>query len=207
MNHVLGDCMDKFAVCYLDDILIFSKSEKEHKEHVKIVLQKLNDAKFVINKRKSHFNIKELTFLGFDITKDGVLPSKKKVAAVKNWPRPTNVQEVRQFCGLAQHYKRFIPNYAGIASCLTDLTAGNGSKTRPINWTAECQKSFDLLKELLCSAPVLSTPDMDKPFRIECDSSDFAVGAVLLQQDDKNNWKPLAFESKKLSQAERNYAT
>lgn len=204
MNFVLRDCTD-FAVCYFDDILIFSQDESTHKEHVKTVLSKLDEAKFVINKKKSHFNIQELTFLGFDITKHGVLPSKKKVAAVQNWPVPKNVQQVRQFCGLAQHYKRFIPNYAGIASCLTDLTSGSGSKTRPIVWTSECQKSFDLLKSLLCSAPVLSTPDMDKPFRIECDGSNFAVGAVLLQQDKDLNWKPLAYESKKLSQAERNY--
>lgn len=205
MNFVLRECTD-FSVCYLDDILIFSKNEQEHKEHVKTVLAKLNEAKFVINKKKSHFNIKELTFLGFDITKEGgLLPSKKKVAAVQNWPTPTNVQQVREFCGLAQHYKRFIPNYAGIASCLTDLTSGSGSKTRPIVWTPECQRSFDRLKSLLCSSPVLSTPDMDKPFRIECDSSNFAVGAVLLQQDTDQHWKPLAYESKKLSKTERNY--
>ncbi|CEP09093.1 hypothetical protein [Parasitella parasitica] len=116
--------------------------------------------------------------LRFDITKHSNLPSKRKVTAVQSWPIPTNIQQVRQFCGLSQHHKRFIPKYAGIVSSLTDLTAGSDPKTRPIIWTPECQQSFDQLKAfLMCSAPVLSTPDMDKPFRIECDSSDFAVGA------------------------------
>lgn len=203
INSVLKQYIDKFCLVYLDDILIYSKSEKEHKEHVNLVLKALDEAKFIINIEKSHFNIKELTFLGFQISKHGILPSKHKTEAIRNWPIPTNVQQVRQFLGLAQHFRRFIPDFAGIASVITDLTSGTGYKTRSIDWTPACQVAFDLLKEKLCSAPVLSTVDMDKTFRIECDSSDYSVGAVLLQQDDHKIWKPLAFESKRLSQEER----
>jgi hypothetical protein len=205
LNAVLKEYIDKFCLVYLDDILIYSKSESEHKEHVKLILKKLDDAKFVINIDKSHFNINELTFLGFNISKNGILPSKKKTAAIRDWPVPSNVQQVRQFLGLAQHYRRFIPGFATIASPLTDLTSGTGYKTRAINWTPQCNDAFNLLKHKLCSAPVLSTPDMHKPFRIECDSSDFAAGAVLLQQDDNNIWKPLAYESKRYSKEERSY--
>ncbi|KAG2192115.1 hypothetical protein INT47_012407, partial [Mucor saturninus] len=195
--------IDKFVLVYVDDILIYSKSEAEHKEHVKMVLKKLDDAKFVINPKKSHFHIKELTFLGYNITKHGILPSEQKTEAVRNWPVPTNVQQVRQFLGLAQHYKRFIHDFSGIAAPITDLTAGTGYKTRPIHWTKACQDSFDSLKDKLCNAPLLQTVDMDKPFRIECDSSDFAYGAVLLQQDAQGEWKPLAYESKRYSKEER----
>ena len=99
----------------------------------------------------------------------------------------------------------FLPNFAGIATALTDLTTGTGAKTRAIEWTPECQVAFDLLKNKLCEAPVLSIPNMDKLFRIECDSSDFAAGAVLMQQDDDKNWKPIAFESKRYSKEERAY--
>lgn len=92
-----------------------------------------------------------------------------------------NGQFLRTYNRLAQHYRRFIPCFADIATPLTDLTAGFGSKTRAINWDHKCQKAFELSKEKLCTAPILSIPDMNKPFRIECDSSDFAAGAVLLQ--------------------------
>ncbi|KAG1031865.1 hypothetical protein G6F43_013870 [Rhizopus delemar] len=92
-----------------------------------------------------------------------------------------------------------------IAASLTDLTKGTGHKCRAITWNDECQKSFDLIKKMISSAPVMMTPDMNKPFRIECDASDFAIGAVLMQEESEGIWKPVAFESKKLSQAERNY--
>ncbi|EIE84465.1 hypothetical protein RO3G_09175 [Rhizopus delemar RA 99-880] len=206
MNSILADYIDKFVMVYLDDILIFSTGDEEqHKKHVRLVLKKLDEAKLIINKKKCRFNRKELTFLGFNISAEGIKPAPEKVKAVFDWPTPTNVQQVRQFIGLAQHYRRFISGFAGIAAPLTNLTKGSGPKRRAITWTEDCQKSFDLIKRKLSSAPVLMTPDMTKPFRIECDASDFAIGAVLLQEEENGVWKPLAFESKKLSQAERNY--
>ncbi|KAG1177838.1 hypothetical protein G6F36_010757 [Rhizopus arrhizus] len=206
MNNVLSEYIDKFVMVYLDDILIFTDGDEElHKKHVKLVLEKLNDAKLIINTKKCLFNRKELTFLGFNISAKGILPAAKKVQAIMDWPEPTNVQQVRQFMGLAQHYRRFIKNFAGIAAPLTDLTKGSGAKCRAIQWNEQYKKSFDYIKKKLSSAPVLMNPDMNKPFRIECDASDFAVGAVLLQEDSQGIWRPLAFESKKLSQAEKGY--
>jgi hypothetical protein len=206
MNTVLAEYIDKFVMVYLDDILIFTNGdEQQHKKHVRMVLEKLNEAKLIINKKKCLFNRKELTFLGFNISAQGIKPAPQKVEAIQSWPVPTNVQQVRQFIGLAQHYRRFIPGFAGIAAPLTDLTKGSGPKRRPVVWSDECQKSFELIKKKMMNAPVLMNPDMNKPFRIECDASDFAIGAVLLQEESKDIWKPLAFESKKLSQAERNY--
>ncbi|EIE75994.1 hypothetical protein RO3G_00698 [Rhizopus delemar RA 99-880] len=206
MNTVLADYIDKFVMVYLDDILVFTNgNEEQHKQHVRMVLRKLDEAKLIINKNKCLFNQKELTFLGYNISEKGILPAPQKIEAIKSWPVPINVQQVRQFMGLAQHYRKFIKGFAGITAPLTDLTKGTGHKRRAIQWTDECQKSFDMIKKKLSSAPVLINPDMDKPFRIECDASDFAVGAVLLQEETKGVWKPVAFESKKLSQAERNY--
>ena len=207
MNSVLGDCLDKFALVYLDDILIYSKTDSEHKQHVKHVLELLRKAKLIGNLKKCEFGKRELVFVGYKITPNGILPDPSKVNSIKNWPALTNVQEVRSFIGLAQYYRRFIPNFAAIASPLTDLTRGTGPKKRSINWTEECQVAFDKIKDLLTSAPVLALPDMNKPFRIETDASDFGVGAVLLQpgNDENKQWHPVAFESKKLSNAERNY--
>ncbi|CEJ05565.1 hypothetical protein RMCBS344292_19503 [Rhizopus microsporus] len=184
---------------YLDDILIFTNGdEQQHKKHVRMVLEKLDEAKLIINQKKCLFNRKELTFLGFNISAQGIKPAYQKVEAIQSWPVPNNVQQVRQFIGLAQHYRRFIPGFAGIAAPLTDLTKGSGPKRRSIVWTDECQTSFDLIKKKMTNAPVLMNPDMTKPFRIECDASDFAIGAVLLQEESKDVWKPLAFESKKV---------
>ncbi|KAG0975536.1 hypothetical protein G6F57_011275 [Rhizopus arrhizus] len=186
MNNILSEYIDKFVMVYLDDILIFTDGDEElHKKHVKLVLRKLNDAKLIINTKKCLFNRKELTFLGFNISAKGILPAAKKVQAIMEWPVPINVQQVRQFMGLAQHYRRFIKNFAGIAAPLTDLTKGVGAKCRAIQWNEQCQESFDYIKKKISSAPVLMNPDMSKPFRIECDASDFAVGAVLLQEDSQ----------------------
>lgn len=206
MNGVLSEYIDKFVMVYLDDILIFTDGDEElHKKHVRLVLEKLNKAKLIINTKKCLFNRKELNFLGFNISAKGILPATKKVKAIMEWPTPTNVQQVRQFMGLAQHYRRFIKDFAGIAAPITELTKGSGAKCRSIQWNENCQRSFDLIKKKMSSAPVLMNPDMNKPFRIECDASDFAIGAVLLQESSQGVWKPLAFESKKLSKAERNY--
>ncbi|KAG2209354.1 hypothetical protein INT45_002604, partial [Circinella minor] len=206
MNKVLGDLLDRCCIVYLDDILIFSDSWDKHKEHVKMVLDKLRDNELYANYKKCKFG-KEITFLGFRVSAAGILPASDKVKAIQEWKPLNNVQEVRQFIGLAQHFRRFIPNFASMAAPLTDLTRGTGPKKRKIQWTEECQRSFDLIKEKLIQAPVLQAPDPKRPYRVEVDASDVGVGAVLLQEGDDKQWHPLAYESRKLSSAERNYPT
>lgn len=205
MNEVLADCLDKFVLVYLDDILIFSKSATDHERHVKHVLKKLQDAQLVINQKKCSFHKRELSFLGYKISGKGIEPASDKVKVIQDWKVPSNVQEVRQFIGLAQYYRRFIPNFASIAAPITDLTRGTGSKTRSIIWTDNCEESFKILKQKLSSSPVLLTPNMSKPFKIETDASDYGIGCVLSQKDSTGNWRPIAFESKKLSKAEQSY--
>lgn len=204
MNSLLAKYVDKTVLVYLDDILIYSKTYEEHKIHVRQVLDILKKENLIANLRKCEFGKSELTFVGFRISREGISPSPDKVKAVQNWPKMTNVQEVRQFIGFAQFYKRFIKNFASIAAPLTDLTRGTGIKTRPIIWTNECQNSFDHLKKLLSSSPVLQVVDMDKPFRIEVDASDRGCGAVLLQPGDDPllPWHPICFESKKYAPSE-----
>ncbi|KAG1225834.1 hypothetical protein G6F67_009193 [Rhizopus microsporus] len=205
MNQVLQDYVDKFVLVYLDDILIFSKTEEEHRKHLRLVLEKLRENKLYANPKKCTFNKSEVEFLGYRVSAKGVLPSASKVKAIQEWPRPSNVQEVRQFVGLCSHYRRFIPGFSTVATPLTDLTKGTGAKKRPIQWSKDCQVAFDKLKQLMSSAPVLQAPDLSRQFIIETDASDFGVGAVLLQKDDHGLLHPIAFESKKLSSAERGY--
>ena len=212
MNDVLREYIDDFVICYIDDCLIYTKGDdiELHKKHLHMVFQKLEDAGLVVSRSKCKFNRKEITFLGHDIVAGkGTKPSKQKVEAISSWPVPQTVQDVRKFMGLCQYYSTYMPNFANIAAVITDLTKGVGPKNRKIIWSDDCQKAFDAIKLLISSSPVLLMPDMSRPFRIECDASDYAVGAVLLQQDPNYNddWKPVAFISKKLSGAERNYPT
>ena len=206
MNGILKDCIDKFALVYLDDCCIFSKTQEEHIQHVRQVLSIFEKEGLIVNLKKCEFGKRELEFLGYRVSAQGILPSLSKVKAVQQWPRPTNVQEVRQFVGLAQHYRRFCPGFSTIAAPLTELTHGNGAKKRAIIWNDQCESSFTQIKKMLTSPPLLKLPDMSKPYRIETDSSNFGVGAVLLQQDSESDcWLPIAYESKKLSKAEQKF--
>lgn len=206
MNAILGEFIDKFALVYLDDILIYSKTEEEHHEHIRLVLSKLRENKLYANPKKCSFHQTHIEFLGYRVSGDGILPCESKIKAIRNWPQPTNVQEVRQFIGLCSHYRRFIPGFSSVAAPLTDQTKGGGAKRRPIEWSSTCQEAFDCLKQLMTSTPVLQHPDLNKPFVIETDASDFGVGAVLLQRDENDILHPLAYESKKLSEAEQGYS-
>ena len=205
MNKVLGDCLDKFAMVYLDDILIMSPTREDHERHVREVLRRFQENKIVANKKKCEFFKTELDFVGYQVTAAGILPSKKKVKAIQDWPICKNVQEVRQFIGLASHFRRWIRGFSSLSSVLTDLTKGTGIKKRSIAWTPACQAAFDEIKTRLCDAPILVAPNPEEPYIIEVDSSDFAVGGVLLQKGSDGHLHPLAYESKKLSSAERNY--
>ena len=205
INKALDDCIDKYALVYLDDILIYSKTYEDHENHVRQVLNRLRDAKLVANIKKTELFKTELEFVGFHISAAGILPSKSKVKAIQDWPVPTNVQMVRQFIGLCSHYRRFIRGFSSITSCLTDLTKGTGAKKRSIVWTQECQAAFEKIKNCMTAAPVLLPPDPAKPYIIEVDSSDYSVGGVLMQEDDAGVMHPVAFESKKLSMAECAY--
>lgn len=105
-------------------------------------MDRFEQEKLVVNKKKCNFSQRKLSFLGFEISSEGISPSPAKIEAVQNWPKFTNVQEVRQFVGLSQHYQRFIPGFSAMAAPLTELTSGTGAKKRAINWTPACEESF-----------------------------------------------------------------
>lgn len=122
----------------------------------------------------------------------------KKIAAITEWPTPQNVKEVESFIGFSNFYRRFIPNFSGIARPLHELT----KKDVVFDWTPERQKSFDTLKTLFTTAPILKIADPNKPFVMECDCSDFALGAVLSQLGDDGLYHPVGYLSKSLIPAE-----
>ena len=200
MNETFADMLDKSVLCFLDDILIFSRTEEEHAQHVHAVLRRLRERKLYAKLSKCEFFQQEVEFLGHRIGANGLRVSPDKIGAVRDWPVPTTVTEVRSFLGLANFYRRFIQGYSRIALSLTELTRDEIA----FRWAPEQQVAFDEIKRLLSSAPVLVIPDQTKQFVLNCDACKYAIGAVL-QQDHGNGLQPVAYFSAKMSDAERNY--
>ena len=201
MNQTFADVLDKFVLCFLDDILIFSRTAEEHARHLRLVLTRLRDQELYVKMSKCAFMQREVSFLGHRIGADGLRVSPDKISAVQQWPQPRNVTEVRSFLGLANFYRRFVEGYSCIARPLTELTR---ESTVAWKWGAEQQQAFEALKAALCSPPVLLVPDQSKPFVLNCDACKYAIGATL-QQDHGNGLQPVAYFSAKMSDAERNY--
>uniref|UniRef100_A0A2N9HUA0 CCHC-type domain-containing protein n=1 Tax=Fagus sylvatica TaxID=28930 RepID=A0A2N9HUA0_FAGSY len=177
MNRVFHEYLDSFVIVFIDDILVYSKSQEEHEEHLRIVLQILRDRKLFAKLKKCEFWMDRVVFLGHVISRDGITVDPSKIEAVVNWVRPTNVSEVRSFLGLAGYYRRFVEGFSCIATPLTRLTRKNAK----FEWTNECERSFQELKERLVSAPVLTIPSSSGGFVIYSDASHKGLGCVLMQ--------------------------
>ena len=197
MNQVLCPFIGSFVVVYFDDILIYSKTEEEHLEHLKQVLRVLQENRLYINLKKCTFCTNQLLFLGFVVGEDGIRVDEEKVRAIRDWPAPKSVTEVRSFHGLATFYGRFVRDFSTITTPITECL-----KKGKFHWGLEQERSFALIKEKLCTAPVLALPDFDKIFQVECDASGVGIGVVLSQEK-----RPVAFFSEKLSDARQKWST
>ncbi|KAL0549580.1 hypothetical protein IC582_014065 [Cucumis melo] len=198
MNRVFREFLDTFVIVFIDDILIYSKTEAEHEEHLRMVLQTLRDNKLYAKFSKCEFWLKQVSFLGHVVSKAGVFMDPAKIEAVTGWTRPSTVSEVRSFLGLAGYYRRFVENFSRIATPLTQLTR----KGAPFVWSKACEDSFQNLKQKLVTAPVLTVPDGFGSFVIYSDASKKGFGCVLMQQG-----KVVAYASRQLKSHEQNYPT
>ena len=202
VNDVLRDLLNVCVFVYLDDILVFSKSEQEHVVHVRQVLQRLLENRLFVKAEKCEFHASEVTFLGYIINSGNVQMSPDKTRAVAEWPTPSTRKELQRFLGFANFYRRFIRNYSMVAAPLTALT----SSAVPFQWPPTAERAFGELKSRFSSAPILIFPDTSRQFIVEVDASDTGVGAVLSQRSaEDQKVHPCAFFSRKLSPAERNY--
>lgn len=197
---VLAGLLGKLCHVYLDDIIVFSNSFEDHIEHIAKVLVRLKEAGLKLKPSKCQFLKPEVKYLGHIISREGVRPDPGKVQCVKEFPRPRNGKEVRQFLGLVGYYRRHIPEFAKLARPLTRLT----SKSVRFAWDADAEDAFSALKEKLVSAPILKFPDFTRPFILTTDASKHAVGAILSQVFDGQE-HPIAFASRQLSTAEQKY--
>ena len=186
----------KNVVLYLDDILIHARTHEEHESVLRQALQLLDQHQFYLGLRKCQFQMTEVNYLGHVIKDGAVRPDPKKTQSVADWPPPRNLAELRSFVGLATWFRKFIQGFSRLTLPLTTLTKQNAKW----DWSADCQASFEGIKQALSSASVLALPAFDKPFTLVCDASDYGVGAVLMQDD-----RPIAYESRRFSPAELNY--
>ncbi|KAL0292961.1 UNVERIFIED_CONTAM: Retrovirus-related Pol polyprotein from transposon [Sesamum calycinum] len=197
MNQVLHGFLDDFVVVYLDDIVVYSGTLAEHVEHLRQVLTRLCEHELYAKVSKCSFAQETISFLGHIVERGHIRMDPKKVQAIEEWRPPSDVHDLRSFLGLANYYKRFVKGYSEIAWPMTDLL----KKTETWDWTPQCQVAFDNLKRAMVIDPVLALPDMSKPFTVETDASDFALGGVLMQDG-----YPVAFEIRKLKDVERRYS-
>jgi hypothetical protein len=167
MNRIFHSYLDKFVVVFIDDILVYSKTEEEHAEHLRIVLKTLREKKLYAKLSKCEFWLKEVSFLGHVISSGGIAVDPSKVDAVLKWGTPESVFEIRSFLGFAGYYRRFIEGFSRLALPLTRLTR----KGQAFVWDNLCEKSFQELKRRLTSAPVLILPKPNEPFVVYCDAS------------------------------------
>jgi hypothetical protein len=160
MNGIFREYLDKFVIVFLDDILIYSKSEEEHEKHLKMVLQVLREHQLYAKLSKCSFYQKKIHYLGHIISEEGITVDPEKIKAIEGWPTPRNVSEVRSFMGLAGYYRRFIEGFSKIAHPITSLQ----KKGVKFEWTSDCERSFQHLKHLLTSAPILRIVDPNEDF-------------------------------------------
>jgi hypothetical protein len=201
MQRMLKERLDVSVMVYIDDILIFSKNEDDHAEHVEWVLEQLRKNGYYANPDKCEFFQPKVNFLGHVIQEGGLAVQQHKIDSVVDWPTPQCVKDVRAFLGLTGYYRRFVAAYSEIAVPLFELT----HKDTPFVWGEKEQVAFVRLKQSLVTAPILATPDSSKAYFLHTDASGYAVGATLSQESSPGVLQPLAFMSKKMSSAQRNY--
>ncbi|MGH0143181.1 UNVERIFIED_CONTAM: hypothetical protein FKN15_019131 [Acipenser sinensis] len=193
----------QYAAAYIDDVVIFSSTWKEHLDRLAAVLQSLREAGLTVNLGKCAFGKQETQYLGFSMGNGRVKPVASKVQALVDTPVPRTKAQVRSLLGLAGYYRRCIPEFSTIVSPLIDLTKKSAPNT--VKWSDECQGAFDTIKRILCQAPALVSPDFDREFILQTDASDVGLGAVLSQEIDGVE-HPVLYISRKMAQRERNYS-
>ena len=196
MQSILAGCSE-YTFVYLDDILIFSKSENDHLNHLRGVLQTLYDNGLYLNLKKCVFAKQKLDFLGHSVSIDGVDVLKNKVAAIKNLPIPTNRKELKRFLGLCNYYNRHIPKLAEVTAPLNEISGGPKSTNRkPLHLNETQIKSYNDTLNTLSNAVTLAFEDHEKPLIVYSDASDNHIVAVLEQEGKNGEKRPLAFFSK-----------
>nr|GEU41760.1 hypothetical protein [Tanacetum cinerariifolium] len=197
MNQVFKPFIGHFVVVYFDDILIYSNSLEHYLSHIRQIFFVLRAQQLYANRKKCHFLVTEVTFLGYTVTGSGIKMDPAKVKEIISWPTPSTIHDIRSFYGLASFYWCFIQNFSSIIAPLTECMKGGR-----FTWKSKAASAFDILKAKVTEALVLALPKFDEVFQVECDASGVGIGGVLNQ-----NQRPIAFFSEKVNDARRKYST
>ncbi|CAG4929464.1 unnamed protein product [Parnassius apollo] len=200
MELVLTGLIGDACLVYLDDIIIVGRTFEEHLQNLERVLMKIQSANLKLSPMKCSLFQRQVNFLGFVVSEEGIRIDPEKIAAVKDWPVPRDKTQVRAFLGLCSYYRRFVKNFADIAKPLHKLT----EERRHFYWDESCSIAFQELKDRLCKTPILGYPDASKEFIVDTDASDIGLGGVLSQRNGDQE-VVIAYFSKSLSKPERNY--
>jgi len=201
MNKILREFWDHGVVVYVDDILIYSENMDDHIKLVQKVLDRLEQHDLAVSLKKSVFHQEEVEFLGYIVKTSGVTMSDRRVESVQKWAHPRSVKEVQIFIGFANFYRRFIKDFSKVCKPITEMLKGN---PKDFHWGREQEEAFEELKRRFTTAPILSHFYPGRKTVVETDASDFALGCVLSQYQGRR-FHPVAFHSRKLNSAERNY--
>ena len=202
MDKVLSGLHWETLLVYLDDVIVFGSSVPEELARLKQVFHRLRQANLKLKPKKCHLFKTKVSYLGHEVSDMGISTQTEKTEAIKNWPTPTNVKEVRSFLGLASYYRRFVKDFGSIAKPLHQLTEKH--RAGRFEWSPACQNAFDELKHRLTSAPILAYPCAEGEFILDTDASNDGIGGVLSQIQDGHE-RVIAYGSKVLSKSERNY--
>jgi hypothetical protein len=201
INDVLREYLDVFCTAFIDDVLVYSETLTEHREHVAKVLKALGDAGLQLDIDKCEFEVISVKYLGLIISRNGVAMDPDKVNCILSWEVPSNVKDIQAFVGFANFYRRFIRGFSDLVAPLINLT----KKGVDFKWNTDCQEAFNKLKLAFTSAPILRHFDSSREIFIETDASDYVSAGILSQKDDEGVLHPVAFFSKKHSPQECNY--
>ena len=202
MMGIFSDMIEIILEIFMDDFSVFGDSFESCLENLRKVLERCQEKNLVLNWEKCHFMVTQGIVLGHIVSKDGIEVDKAKVELISNLPTPKCVRDIRSFLGHAGFYRRFIKDFSAIARPLCTLLA----KDVPFTWSQACDTAFAKLKNMLVSPPIMRSPNWDLPFEIMCDASDYAIGAVLGQREDKKAFV-IYYASKTLDSAQANYTT
>lgn len=211
MHHTVlrdldADCRDSIF-SYIDDVIIASYDDIQHRKHLESLFKQFSKYGITINLAKCTFGKQEIDFVGYHVTSEGIRPLDEKIKAISEFPKPTNIEQLRRFLGMVNFYRSHIPNAVSSQSILHNYLHGSRKKDKtPIVWTPIAEQAFVECKSSLCKAATLTHPVNNAPLALMTDASDTCVGAVL-QQRINNAWSPLGYFSKTMSNAERKYST
>ncbi|KAF8748289.1 hypothetical protein RHS01_10949 [Rhizoctonia solani] len=203
MNDLFKDLLDVCVIIYLDNILIYSKDDASHTQHIHKVLRRLMENQLFCKASKCTFHVTSVEYLGIIVLDKGFSLDKLKIQAVQEWPTPTKVKEVQSFLGFANFLRRFVANFSHMARPLHNLV----KKDTQWKWDTKEQEAFQGLKNAITNAPVLCHADPSKPYFLETDASGAALGSILSQRQEDGRLHPLGFLSESFKGAEQNYNT